>query len=94
VILAIPEHAAAQLPRGLFEGVPSPSDTVIVDAGNYYPRHRDGRIDAIEQGKTESRWVAEVLGHPVVKAYNNIWADDRRGRPRGAGPLRATDRRR
>jgi predicted dinucleotide-binding enzyme len=85
VILAIPEHAAAKLPRDLFEGVPS--DTVIVDAGNYYPRHRDGRIDAIEQGKTESRWVADMLGRPVVKAYNNIWADDllRRGRPRGAG---------
>ena len=34
-----------------------------------------------------SRWVADMLRRPVVKAYNNIWADDllRRGRPRGAG---------
>ncbi len=85
VILAIPEHAAAKLPRDLFEG--ASSDAVIVDAGNYYPRHRDGRIDAIEQGKTESRWVADTLRRPVVKAYNNIWANDllRRGRPSGAG---------
>ncbi|RYZ05166.1 MAG: NADP oxidoreductase [Myxococcales bacterium] len=60
---------------------------VVVDAGNYYPRHRDGRIDAIEQGRTESRWVSDLLRRPVVKAYNNVWADDllRRGRPRGAG---------
>ena len=85
VILAIPEYAAAKLPHDLFEGVPS--NTVIVDAGNYYPRHRDGRIDAIEQGKTESRWVSDTLRRPVVKAYNNVWAHDllRRGRPRGAG---------
>ncbi len=85
VILAIPEYAAAKLPRDLFDGVPS--DTVVVDAGNYYPRHRDGRIEAIEQGKTESRWVSDTLRRPGVKAYNNIWAHDllRCGRPRGAG---------
>jgi len=23
---------------------------------------------------TESRWVSEQLGHPVVKAFNNIYA--------------------
>lgn len=85
VVLAIPEVTAAKLPRDLFDGV-SPN-TVVVDAGNYYPRHRDGRIDPIENGKTESRWVADTLRRPVVKAFNNIWADDllRRGRPRGAG---------
>lgn len=85
VILAIPENAAATLPPDLFDGVPP--ETVVVDAGNYYPRHRDGRIDAIEQGRTESRWVSDLLRRPVVKAYNNVWADDllRRGRPRGAG---------
>lgn len=84
VILAIPEFAVAHLPGDLFEG--ALPDVVVVDAGNYYPRQRDGRIDAIEQGKTESRWVADVLRRPVVKAYNNLWADDllRRGRPRGA----------
>src|SRR6185503_12077064 len=85
VILAVPEYAVAKLPRDLFDG--APPDTVIIDAGNYYPRQRDGRIDEIERGKTESRWVADVLRRPVVKAYNNIWAEDllRRGRPSGAG---------
>lgn len=84
VIVAVPEAAIAQLPRGLFEGVAS--DTVVIDAGNYYPRHRDGRIEAIENGATESRWVADVLGRSVVKAFNNVWAHDLSsgGRPRGA----------
>jgi predicted dinucleotide-binding enzyme len=84
VVVAIPEAAVAKLPPGLFDGV-SP-DTVVIDAGNYYPRHRDGRIEGIENGLTESRWVANTLGRSVVKAFNNIWAHDllTRGRPRGA----------
>jgi predicted dinucleotide-binding enzyme len=45
-----------------------------VDTGNYYPQQRDGRIDGIEEGATESRWVANQLGRPVVKAFNNIYA--------------------
>lgn len=44
-----------------------------MDTGNYYPQ-RDGRIEAIEAGTTESRWVAQQLGRPVVKAFNNIYA--------------------
>ena len=84
VILAIPEAEVARLPTGLSDGVPA--ETAVVDAGNYYPRHRDGCIDAIERGKTESAWVADTLRRPIVKAYNNIWARDllQRGRPRGA----------
>jgi predicted dinucleotide-binding enzyme len=85
VVVAIPEAAVAKLPPGLFDGVSA--DTVVIDTGNYYPRHRDGRIEAIENGLTESRWVANTLGRSVVKAFNNIWAHDllTRGRPRGAG---------
>jgi predicted dinucleotide-binding enzyme len=48
---------------------------VVVDTGNYYPRQRDGRIDGIEAGAIESRWVAEQLGRPVIKAFNNIYAE-------------------
>lgn len=47
---------------------------VVVDTGNYYPRHRDGRIEAIEAGLPESKWVAQQLGRPVIKAFNNIYA--------------------
>jgi predicted dinucleotide-binding enzyme len=56
----------------------------VVDTGNYYPR-RDGRIDGIEDGTPESKWVSEQLGRPVVKAFNNIVAQHllEDGRPAG-----------
>lgn len=59
---------------------------VVVDTGNYYPRQRDGRIDEIEKGMTESRWVEQQLGRPVIKAFNNIYAEhlDKLGRPPGS----------
>ena len=69
VVVTIPQRAVPHLPGDLFAGVPQ--DVVVVDTGNYYPA-RDGRIDAIEHGKAESAWVAEQLGRPVVKAFNNI----------------------
>lgn len=72
VVVTIPEAAIRNLPDDLFEGVPS--DVVVVDTGNYYPRQRDGRIEEIEDGLTESRWVSRQLGRPVVKAFNNIRA--------------------
>jgi predicted dinucleotide-binding enzyme len=83
VIVTIPEKNIPKLPRDLFTGVPE--DVVVVDTGNYYPQQRDGRIDGIEEGTTESRWMSDQLGRPVVKAFNNIYADHllRRGRPAG-----------
>jgi predicted dinucleotide-binding enzyme len=72
-----------RLPAGLFEGVRD--NVVVIDTGNYYPQQRDGRIDPIERGTTESRWVSEQLGRPVVKAFNNIYAQHLldRGKPKG-----------
>src|SRR6185437_4157164 len=83
VIVTIPEKAIGQLPRDLFQGVTE--DVIVIDTGNYYPQQRDGRIDGIEQGTTESRWVSQQLGRPVVKTFNNIYADHllRLGRPAG-----------
>ncbi len=83
VIVTVPEKNISRLPAGLFGGVPD--DVVVVDTGNYYPQ-RDGRIDPIENGATESRWVSDQLGRPVVKAFNNIYARHllERGKPRGA----------
>jgi 8-hydroxy-5-deazaflavin:NADPH oxidoreductase len=82
VIVTIPERNVPDLPKGLFD---SAGDVVVVDTGNYYPQQRDGRIDAIEQGTTESGWVAQQLGRPVIKAFNNIYAQHLRdnGRPSG-----------
>jgi predicted dinucleotide-binding enzyme len=83
VVVTIPEKAVPELPAGLFdEAAPG---AVVVDTGNYYPG-RDGRIDAIEDGTTESRWVAQQLGRPVVKAFNTIQAAhlEGHGRPPGS----------
>jgi predicted dinucleotide-binding enzyme len=84
VILTIPQKSVPQLPKGLFASVPK--DVVVVDTGNYYPSLRDGRIEAIEGGQTESGWVAGIIGRPVVKVFNNIivmsLADG--SRPKGA----------
>jgi predicted dinucleotide-binding enzyme len=83
VILAIPTKAVADLPRGLFANVPS--GVVVIDTGNYHPELRDGHIDAIDRGMPDSQWVAQQIGHPVIKAFNNILAKSllEKGVPRG-----------
>ncbi|HET6578874.1 MAG TPA: NAD(P)-binding domain-containing protein [Gemmatimonadales bacterium] len=97
VIVTIPEKNIPRLPAHLFDGVSA--DVVVVDTGNYYPQ-RDGRIEPIENGTTESRWVSDQLGRPVVKAFNNIYARHllERGTPKGAKdrialPVAGDDRR-
>jgi predicted dinucleotide-binding enzyme len=87
VVITIPEKNVAHLPHGLLNGA-NPG-VVVVDTGNYYPQQRDGRIGAIEKGSTESRWVSEQIGHPVVKAFNGIYAANLLERAR---PVGATDR--
>ena len=70
VIISIPTKAVTDLPKQLFANVPG--NVVVIDTGNYFPELRDGRIDAIERGMLDSQWVAQQIGHPVVKAFNNI----------------------
>jgi predicted dinucleotide-binding enzyme len=84
IVLTIPLKKVEDLPTDLFAKVPS--SVPVVDTGNYYPRHRDGRIGGIESGLTESRWVERRIGHPVIKAFNNIYAQHllERGLPAGA----------
>jgi 8-hydroxy-5-deazaflavin:NADPH oxidoreductase len=83
VIVTIPEKNIPALPRDLFAA--TPDSVVIVDTGNYYPRQRDGCIEAIEAGTTESGWVAQQLNRPVIKAFNNIHAEHllELGQPKG-----------
>jgi predicted dinucleotide-binding enzyme len=73
VVVTIPERKIEDLPRDLFAGVPA--SVVVIDTGNYYPRQRDGRIEAIEAGMPESVWVSKQLGRPVIKAFNDIYAE-------------------
>lgn len=83
VVVTIPQKNVPDLPADLFAG--QENGLAVVDTGNYYPQQRDGRIDGIEDGTPESRWVEQQLGRPVVKAFNNIYAHHllEYGRPRG-----------
>ncbi len=82
VIVTIPMKSVPLLPAGLLDQAP---EAIIVDTGNYYPQ-RDGLIAPIEEGMPESRWVAAQLGRPVIKAFNNIYAQHllEKGLPEGA----------
>jgi len=71
LFIVVPQKAIPKLPKGLFNK--ANKETIVIDVGNYYP-FRDGRIDEIENGLTESVWVERQLGRPVVKVFNSIIA--------------------
>jgi len=83
VILAIPTRAVLELPKAMFANVPG--SVIVIDIGNYHPELRDGRIEAIDRGMLDSQWVAQQIGRPVIKAFNNIFAQSllEKGAPRG-----------
>jgi predicted dinucleotide-binding enzyme len=83
VFIAVPTKAVPDLAPRLFANLPA--KVVVVDIGNYHPELRDGRIDAIERGMPDSQWVAQRIERPVVKAFNNIFAQSllRKGVPKG-----------
>jgi hypothetical protein len=71
IVISIPQIEILKLPQDLLKNIPA--NTTIVDTGNYYPV-RDGIIEEIENGITESVWVSNKLQRPVIKAYNSILA--------------------
>lgn len=71
VVVTVPMRALPDLAADLLAA--AAPDVAVLDTNNYYPG-RDGKITEIEDGKTESRWVSEQLGHDVVKAVNGIYA--------------------
>jgi len=83
VIVTIPLRNIPFLPAGLF--AKTPESVVVVDTSNYYPQQRDSRVDGIEKGITESRWVEQQLGRLVVKPFNTTYAEHlyELGRPAG-----------
>jgi predicted dinucleotide-binding enzyme len=83
VILSVPFPAVTKLAEVV---AAVPAAVPVIDTGNYYPDMRDPRIPEIDQGMTESVWVAQQLGRPVIKAFNNILAYSlaNLGRPSGA----------
>lgn len=79
VVVTIPLKAVPDLPSGLFDE--AAEGVAVIDTGNYYPKERDGRIAAIEDGLPESRWTEQHLGHRVIKAFNGTFAQDIIDRP-------------
>ncbi|MEZ0165801.1 NADPH-dependent F420 reductase [Kineococcus sp. LSe6-4] len=77
VVVTIPQSRVPDLPATLLD--PLPDGAVVVDTGNYYPRERDGRIDALEDGTPETVWTAQHLDPRGrlhwVKAFNGITAE-------------------
>ena len=61
-----------------------PAKTVVIDTSNYIPA-RDERIEAIENGMTDSVWVTEQLGRPIAKAWNSLYSVTFEGMGRPAG---------
>lgn len=82
IVLSIPFVQVPELPKHAFRdrhsGIP------IIDTCNYYPI-RDGLIKEVEEGMLESIWVSNHLQRPVIKAYNNIFAESLiySGKPKG-----------
>lgn len=71
VIVSVPLASIAELRTA---GLVLSDDAVVVDTSNYVPDFRDRRIEELDNGAVESRWTEQQLGHPVVKAFNNIVA--------------------
>lgn len=68
IIFSIPFKAYKDLPKNLLQNVPQ--EVIILDTSNYYP-FRDGELAGLE-GRTESEYISEILGRPLIKVFNNI----------------------
>ena len=83
VVVAVPMARVSTLPKDLFHD--APAHLIVIDTSNYYPRQRDGLIEQVEAGMTESGWVERQLGRPVIKVFNTINAKNllNKGKPGG-----------
>jgi NADP oxidoreductase coenzyme F420-dependent len=77
VVVTIPEKSIPSLPAGLFAD--TDERVVVVDTGNYYPQHRDGRIEAIEAGTPEvagssNSWAGPSSRRSTTSLLNTCWS--------------------
>ena len=68
LFIVVPQKAIPELPKGLLKK--ARKETIVIDVGNYYP-FRDGRIDELENGLTESVWVERQIGRPWSKPQHD-----------------------
>ena len=84
IVVTIPLKNIPDLPKDLFTGIAA--DVPVIDTSNYYPILRDSRMPELDTGDlAESEWVQQHLGRPLVKVFNNIYADhlQNKGVPKG-----------
>lgn len=81
LLLSLPLHVMPSI-RPIIDQVGD--DVLVADTSNYYP-FRDNEIEEIDNGMVESVWVANQLGRPVIKAFNNLLAFtlENKGTPEG-----------
>jgi len=74
LFLVLPQKAFPVLPKGLLNK--AMKETIVIDVGNYYS-WRDGRIDEIESGLTNSAWLRSRLGGPSsrssIRLGRSLW---------------------
>src|SRR5256886_6322335 len=63
LFIVVPQKAIPELPKGLLNK--ARKETIVIDVGNYYP-FRDGRIDELENGLTDSALVEKRNARPVI----------------------------
>jgi len=83
LFVVVPQKSIPALAKGLLDE--ARKETIVIDVGNYYP-FRDGHIDEIENGLTESAWVEKQIERPVIKVLNSIGSEAlaAAGRPAGS----------
>jgi len=73
LFIVVPQKAIPELPKGLLNK--ARKETIVIDVGNYYP-FRDGRIDELENGLTESVCV-EIPSKALMAAGRPAGSRDR-----------------
>src|SRR6266446_3216436 len=63
LFIVVPQKSIPELPKGLLNK--AKKGTIVIDVGNYYS-WRDGRIDEIESGLTDSAWVEKQIGRVAL----------------------------
>lgn len=70
IILSIPFPAISLLENGLIGGFPA--ELPLVDTSNYHPGMRDPIIPGVDESISESNWVSDHIGRPVIKAFSDM----------------------
>src|SRR5258706_2270189 len=82
LFLVVPQKSIPELPKGLLNK--AKKETIVIDVRNYYT-FRDGRIDEIENGLTDSALVERKIRLLVAKVLYTVIAKAMAEARRSAG---------